>query len=122
MNTTAVYLHSAHADFAETQQLAADVYLGRCVPRAKLTFFGCECRNARLTRIARSAWMRVLVRFHLYQCAQCGTRILRPRLKKRSTYGAVYLAPAPKRVPDAVHRCTTATFRAMCEKILGPSP
>jgi len=121
MNTPAVYLHSAHADFAETQQLPADVYLGRCQPRGQLTFFACGCRAPRLTRIARSAWMRLIWRFHLYQCERCDMRVLRPRMKKRLVYGAVYLPPAPNRVADAVHRCTAASFRAMCERLLGHS-
>lgn len=121
MNTPAVYLHSAQADFAETQQLPADVYLGRRITRSRLSFVLCGCRDAGLTRIPRSPWMRILIRFHLYQCQQCGTRILRPRMKKRAAYGAVYLAPPPHRFPDAVHRCTAAVFSAMCEKVLGLS-
>lgn len=121
MNTSAVYLHSARADFAETQQLPEDVYLGRAVARNRLRFFLSCCGDAALTRIPRAPWMRILFRFHLYQCGQCGTRILRPRMKKRIAYGAVYLPPSPRRLPDAAHRCTARVFSAVCEKVLGLS-
>lgn len=65
---------------------------GRAKP-APLRLFACGCGTRHLSRIDRVAWMRLLPRFRLYRCANCGARVLRTRIRQR-LYGPVYL-PAP---------------------------
>jgi hypothetical protein len=97
MTTRPVYVHSAARDFAETQRMPEAAYLGRLPDGAKLALFGCGCGKARLTRISRTPWMRVLPLFRLYRCLDCGAKVFRVRVRQRIVYGAVYLPPPPIR-------------------------
>lgn len=97
MSKLAVYLHSTRADFADTRRLPEADYLGRCLRPGPLKLFGCGCGSgsAKLVRIGRSAWMRLLPFFRLYRCLACGHRVLRTRTRQRVAYGSVYMPPAP---------------------------
>ena len=99
MSKPAIYLHSTRADFADTKRLPEAAYLGRCLRPGPLKAFGCGCGSdgAKLVRIGRSPWMRLLPLFRLYQCLACGRRVLRTRMRQRVAYGigVVYMPPAP---------------------------
>lgn len=118
MNFPSVYLHSPQTDFAPTQQLPEDIYLGRRLRPPGFMLVRCGCDSAPLVRIPRSAWMRLLPHRHLFACQECGARMLLPR--KPIVYGAVYLPPPSRRAAEVAHRCTGAVFSAVCEKVLGP--
>lgn len=103
VNMPSIYLHSRRSDFAPTERMTEAAYLGRSA-RSPLAWIGCGCGRARLLRIPRSPWMRLLPLFRLYQCLACGVRVLRPRTRQRGVYSAVYLAPSTHRRPHAAHR------------------
>lgn len=102
-----IYLHSAGSDFANTQRLPPAEFLGRPIEQqtGALTLFTCGCGKHGLVRIPRASWMRSIPFLRLYQCSLCGTRVLRPRIRQRHAYGAVYLPPAVRnrRVAAIVH-------------------
>ena len=96
MRLPTVYLHSPASDFAETQRLSEWAYLGRHLRAEQpLRLFGCACADAKLVRIGRSRWMRLVAAFRLYRCLACGARVFRSRFRQRGVYGAVYLRPSP---------------------------
>lgn len=96
MRLSTIYLHSPSSDFAETQRLSEWAYLGRHLRAEQpLRLVGCGCADARLVRIGRSRWMRLVPTFRLYRCLACGAKVLRTRFRQRGVYGAVYLPPAP---------------------------
>lgn len=74
-------INDGFAAFSPTYILDSD-YLGR--RNAGLRLFSCSCRAGRLFRVRRSFWMRVLLRMRLYQCARCGNKVLRLKIKQPS--------------------------------------
>jgi hypothetical protein len=92
MGLPAIYLHSRHADFADTQRLTQNAYLGRPLNPAHLELCvfscGCGCGKDHLLRIPRSFWMRLLPLFRLYRCGRCFQRVLRTRIRQRHVYSA----------------------------------
>jgi hypothetical protein len=87
-----IHLHSLHSDFADTERLPASRYLGRRLDgAAPLAVFGCGCGRRPLVRMPRARWMRLLPLLRLYLCLSCGARVLRPRLRQRVPYGAMFV-------------------------------
>lgn len=91
----AIYLHSVRRDFADTQRVPEAAYLGRRLRRSSLKLLVCGCAQPRLVRICRSAWMRPIVFLRHYLCRGCGDRVLRPKIRERAVYSAVYLPAQP---------------------------
>lgn len=82
---TRVFIHSWHGDFARTQ-IAADSDDRRRrdgEPPACFRLFTCGCGTARLERIRRPFWMRVVRSFRLYRCGRCAAVVFRRRLGRR---------------------------------------
>jgi hypothetical protein len=105
MSTRSIYLHSSRSDFAETQRMPEAAYLGRLLDLGQLKVLGCGCGAAKLVRIGRSPWMRLLPYFRLYRCFSCGCRVLRARTRQRIFYGAARMLPAaPLSAPLAQSR------------------
>lgn len=92
-----ISLDSFHSGFAETRRMPEALYLGRSFRELPLKWLGCGCRKTHLVRIPRAPWMRLLPRFRQYCCLACGASVLRPRMRQRHPYGAVYLPAAPVR-------------------------
>lgn len=122
MSNKRVFLHAQGSDFAETEILCESAYLERCVQPDKLSLLDCGCDKARLVRIQRSVWMRLLPMLRLYRCQCCGVRVLRPRVSKEQAagYGAVYLPARPIRVAATPYRSSgwmlTAVYQRSVEQ------
>lgn len=96
MSTGQVYLHSATREFADTMLQSESAYLGRSLGQeGVLRFLACGCGPRGLVRIRRARWMQVLPGFRHYRCLVCGARVLRPRLRNRLGYGALYVEQLP---------------------------
>jgi hypothetical protein len=99
----AIYLHSIHRDFADTERLPEPVYLGRRIRRSELKLLACGCEQPALARIRRAFWMRLTIFLRHYLCRACGNRVLRTWVKQRAAYCAIYLPPRPAS-PDLTTR------------------
>lgn len=96
-----VYLHSAAADFADTDLLSPGDYLGRRVrsrPRGPMRWLKCGCDAERLVRIHRSGWTRWLPLLRLYACLSCRRRVLCTRGKPTIVNRTVYIPARPLRM------------------------
>lgn len=99
MRMPASRLFTPPADFAPTEP--AIEFEGR---RPSLRLFGCGCGKHFLQRASRSWWMRLLPRFRLYLCIQCGHLVLRWRIRQQHVYSALYLQAMIDRQRDGQER------------------